>query len=121
VLLSQRDGTGYGDGAYEPPSGQLADRETIVETAVRIAAGAGIAIDPDRVTLGHVMHDLSGGRIAFFLAVGSWAGEPRTARWFPLADLPTNMLDRARVALRHHTAGSRFSTYPAFGPAHLAS
>jgi hypothetical protein len=31
------------------------------------------------------------------------------------------MLDRARVALRHHTAGSRFSTYPAFGPAHLAS
>jgi 8-oxo-dGTP diphosphatase len=126
VLLSQRANTGYGDGAYEPPSSQLADRETIVETAIRIASGAGIVVFPENVTLAHVMHDVSGGgRIAFFLAVASWEGEPDTARWFPLADLPTNMLDRARVALRHYADGLRFSTYPAFGPAtsatHLAS
>jgi 8-oxo-dGTP diphosphatase len=122
VLLTQRDGTGYGDGAYEPPSGQLADRETIVETAVRIGANAGIVIESDAVTLAHVMHDVSGGgRIAFFLAVPQWEGEPATARWFPFGELPTNMLDRARVALRHYAAGLRFSTYPAFGPAHLAS
>ena len=126
VLLSKRANTGYGDGAYEPPSGQLADRETIVETAIRIGAGAGIAISPESVTLAHVMHDVSGGgRIAFFLAVSGWEGEPETARWFPLSDLPTNMLDRARVALRHYADGMRFSTYPAFGPAtspaHLAS
>jgi 8-oxo-dGTP diphosphatase len=122
VLLTQRDGTGYGDGAYEPPSGQLADRETIVETAIRIGSRAGIVFEPENVTLAHVMHDVSGGgRIAFFLAVAGWAGEPAAARWFPSGDLPTNMLDRARVALRHYDAGLRFSTYPAFGPAHLAS
>jgi 8-oxo-dGTP diphosphatase len=124
VLLSQRDGTGYGDGAYEPPSGQLTDRETIVETAIRIGDRAGLVVTPDSVTLAHVMHDVSGtGRIAFFLTVSEWDGEPDAGgvRWFPLSELPTNMLDRARVALRNYAEGTRFSTYPAFVSHHLAS
>jgi ADP-ribose pyrophosphatase YjhB (NUDIX family) len=131
ILLSQRANTGYGDGAYEPPSGQLAERETIVETAIRIAAGRGIAVAAEQVTLAHVMHDVSGGgRIAFFLDASPWVGEPTAdLHWFPFGALPTNMLDRARVALRDYSDGMRFSTYPAFAPpaspsiltAHLAS
>lgn len=123
ILLSQRANTGYGDGAYEPPSGQLAERETIVETAIRIAAGRGISVTAERVTLAHVMHDVSGGgRIAFFLDAAAWVGEPTPdLRWFPFGELPTNMLDRARVALRDYADGTRFSTYPAFASAHLAS
>jgi 8-oxo-dGTP diphosphatase len=126
ILLSKRANTGYGDGAYEPPSGQLADRETIVETAIRIAATTGILVSAEKVTLAHVMHDVSGGgRIAFFLATSGWQGEPEVredVRWFPLDELPTNMLDRAKVALRHYVDGMRFSTYPAFAPpAHMAS
>jgi 8-oxo-dGTP diphosphatase len=120
ILLRERANTGYGDGAYEPPSGQLADRETIVETAIRVACDeAGILIGPENVSLAHVMHDVSGGgRIAFFLATSGWEGEPTSPEvcWFPLGNLPTNMLDRARVALRNCTDGMRFSTYPAFGP-----
>src|SRR4249920_2792398 len=42
ILLRERANTGYGDGAYEPPSGELADRETIVETAIRVAMAAGV-------------------------------------------------------------------------------
>ena len=121
ILLRERANTGYGDGAYEPPTGQLADRETIVETAIRVAAAeAGIAIRAENVSLAHVMHDLSGsGRIAFFLTVSGWQGECASpdARWFPVGDLPTNMLDRSRVALRNYAEGMRFSTYPAFNPA----
>jgi len=120
ILLRERANTGYGDGAYEPPSGQLADRETIVETAIRVASDAGIVIGAENVSLAHVMHDVSGdGRIAFFLSVSGWAGRPTSAdvRWFPAGHLPTNMLDRARVALRNHADGMRFSTYPAFDPA----
>jgi 8-oxo-dGTP diphosphatase len=120
VLLRERANTGYGDGAYEPPSGELADRETIVETAIRVASAAGIVIGPQNVSLAHVMHDVSGGgRIAFFLSVSGWTGRPASAdvRWFPVGDLPTNMLDRARVALRNYADGMRFSTYPAFVPA----
>jgi 8-oxo-dGTP diphosphatase len=120
ILLRERANTGYGDGAYEPPSGQLADRETIVETAIRVAWAAGIVIGPENVALAHVMHDVSGGgRIAFFLSVSGWTGQPTSpdVRWFPVGDLPTNMLDRARVALRNYAEGMRFSTYPAFVPA----
>jgi 8-oxo-dGTP diphosphatase len=118
ILLRERANTGYGDGAYEPPSGELADRETIVETAIRVASAAGIVIGVQNVSLAHVMHDVSGGgRIAFFLSVSGWTGQPVSpdVRWFPLESLPTNMLDRARVALRNYVDGLRFSTYPAFG------
>ena len=120
ILLRERANTGYGDGAYEPPSGELADRETIVETAIRVASAAGIAIGGENVSLAHVMHDVSGGgRIAFFLSVSGWTGQPASPDvcWFPAGDLPTNMLDRARVALRNYADGMRFSTYPAFVPA----
>ena len=86
ILLRERANTGFGDGAYEPPTGQLADRETIVETAIRVAsAEAGIAIQAENVSLAHVMHDVSGsGRIAFFLTVSGWQGEYTSpdARWF---------------------------------------
>jgi len=120
ILLRERANTGYGDGAYEPPSGQLADRETIVDTAIRIASDAGIVIGAENMSLAHVMHDVSGdGRIAFFLSVSGWAGRSTApdVRWFPAGHLPTNMLDRPRVALRNYADGMRFSTYPAFDPA----
>jgi len=123
IMLGRRANTGYGDGAYEPPSSRLDQRETIVEAAVRVAAAqAGITLDPVCVSLAHVMHDVSGaGRIAFFLTAGGWDGTPAAMEnysdldWFPLAALPANMIDRARVAVRNFAAGARFSTYPSFG------
>jgi 8-oxo-dGTP diphosphatase len=124
LLLGRRANTGYGDGAYEPPSGRLAERETLVEAAVRVAAAeVGMALDPARVTLAHVLHDVSGaGRMAFFLTADGWAGPTSESSasysdfgWYPLTDLPANMIDRARVAVRNYAAGARFSTYPAFG------
>ncbi len=117
ILLRERANTGYGDGAYEPPSGELIDRETIVETAIRVASEAGLVITEQDVALAHVMHDVSGsGRIGFYLSVSGWTGQPASpdARWFDVEDLPTNMLDRARVALRNYADGMGFSTYPAF-------
>jgi ADP-ribose pyrophosphatase YjhB (NUDIX family) len=129
LLLGRRANTGYGDGAYEPPSGRLAERETLVEAAVRVAAAQmGVALDPAGVSLAHVLHDVSGaGRMAFFLTADGWADEARPIPaeggtrsysdfgWYPLTDLPANMIDRARVAVRNYAAGARFSTYPAFG------
>ncbi len=123
VLLGRRSNTGYGDGAYEPPSSRLDERETVVEAAIRVAAAqAGISLSPSHVTLAHVMHDVSGaGRIAFFLAADGWEGEPGSAcasysdlAWFNAGDLPANMIDRARVAVRNYAAGIGFSTYPSF-------
>jgi 8-oxo-dGTP diphosphatase len=129
LLLGRRANTGYGDGAYEPPSGRLAERETLVEAAVRISADQlGITLAPAQMSLAHVLHDVSGaGRMAFFLTADGWPGESGQAPapagagsysdfgWYPLGDLPANMIDRARVAVRNYAAGARFSTYPAFG------
>ena len=132
LLLGRRANTGYGDGAYEPPSGRLTERETLVEAAVRVAAAqVEVALDPARVSLAHVLHDVSGaGRMAFFLTADGWAdggdgdkslvpltgaGSYSDFGWYPLTDLPANMIDRARVAVRNYAAGARFSTYPAFG------
>jgi 8-oxo-dGTP diphosphatase len=128
LLLGRRANTGYGDGAYEPPSGRLAERETLVEAAVRVAAAqVGIALDPARMSLAHVLHDVSGaGRMAFFLTADGWDGDTSQVPlagagsysdfgWYPLTELPANMIDRARVAVRNYAAGARFSTYPAFG------
>ena len=131
LLLGRRANTGYGDGAYEPPSDRLAERETLVEAAVRVAgAQVGIGLDAGRVSLAHVMHDVSGhGRMAFFLTADGWerpgdidaaarlagSGSYSDFGWYPLTELPANMIDRARVAVRNYAAGARFSTYPAFG------
>ena len=114
VLLGRRSNTGYGDGAYEPPSSRLDERETVVEAAIRVAAAqAGIALTASHVTLAHVMHDVSGaGRIAFFLIADGWDGAPGGAcasysdlAWFDVNELPANMIDRARVAVRSYAAG----------------
>ncbi|HEY3882964.1 MAG TPA: NUDIX domain-containing protein [Trebonia sp.] len=129
LLLGRRANTGYGDGAYEPPSGRLTERETLVEAAVRVAADQlGVALAPAQMSLAHVLHDVSGaGRMAFFLTAEGWPADPGPAPapagagsysdfgWYPLSDLPANMIDRARVAVRNYAAGARFSTYPAFG------
>ena len=76
------------------------------------------------------MHDVSGhGRMAFFLTADGWerpgdidaaarlagTGSYSDFGWYPLTELPANMIDRARVAVRNYAAGARFSTYPAFG------
>src|SRR6202035_4077240 len=108
--------------AYEPPSGRLAERETLVEAAVRGAADQmGSGVDPARVSLAHVPHSGRGaGRMAFFLTVDGWADEacqvPPVVQgtrsysdfgWYPLTELPANMIDRARVAVRNYAAGAR--------------
>ena len=132
LLLGRRANTGYGDGAYEPPSDRLAERETLVEAAVRVAAAqVGIELDSARVSLAHVMHDVSGARPDGVLpdrgrlgaaeadidAAARLAGTRSYSDfgWYPLTELPANMIDRARVAVRNYAAGARFSTYPAFG------
>src|SRR5438874_13651153 len=58
ILLRERANTGYGDGAYEPPTGELADGEAIAEMAIRVAAaGAGLALEAENVSLARGMHD----------------------------------------------------------------
>ena len=88
------------------------------------AAQVGVALDPARVSLAHVLHDVSGaGRMAFFLTADGWAddaspvppagaGSYSDFGWYPLTELPANMIDRARVAVRHYAAGAASPPIP---------
>ena len=60
---------------------------------------------PDRGRLGR----LTTGRAA---TTAGGSGSYSDFGWYPLTDLPANMIDRARVAVRNYAAGARFSTYP---------
>jgi ADP-ribose pyrophosphatase YjhB (NUDIX family) len=123
VLLGQRANTGYGDGAYHPPAGYLEEGESVVEALIRQAREEiGVTIHLRDVSFAHVMHNSSeDGEIALFFAVTKWTGEPAVMqpdrcselRWIPLLELPPDMIDYARVAIRHYLGGAAFSTYPA--------
>ncbi len=121
ILLGQRINTGYGDGAYHPPSGHLEEGESVIEALIReTKEEIGVTIYPDDISFAHVMHNASGGgRVAFFFTVSRWEGDPiniepdkcAKLRWFPLHELPEHMIGYARAALQGYVAGEAFSTY----------
>jgi NUDIX domain. len=102
ILLRERANTGFGDGAYEPPTGQLADRETIVETAIRVASAEAGDRHPGRERVARARHARRVRQRADRLLPHRvrLAGRVHLARrgWFGVGNLPTNMLDRSRVA-----------------------
>ncbi len=125
ILLLRRFNTGYEDGNYSVVAGHVDAGETVTQAAVREALEeAGVTLQPEHLQVVHVMNRKSNDeRVDFFVTVKSWSGEIQNRgldkcddlAWFPLAELPANMIDRARVAVRNFAAGGRFSTYPAFG------
>ncbi|WP_433444013.1 NUDIX hydrolase [Nonomuraea sp. CA-141351] len=107
VLLGRRKGTGYGDGLWHLPSGHLEAGESVTEAAVREAREeVGVAIDPDDLAFAHVMHRAPE-RVGLFFATREWTGDPYNAEpdkcseiaWWPLDDLPGDMVDYAAAAI----------------------
>ena len=122
ILLGRRQNTGFGDGAYHPPSGHVEAGESVLTAAAREAKEeVGVVIDPDHLELVHVLHNAaSGGRLAFFFAVDAWNGtitntEPDKCselRWFTTDQLPADdMIGYARQALQQYAVGTAVSTY----------
>ena len=121
VLFGRRQNTGFGDGSYHLPAGHLEAGESVVQALIREAKEEiGITIAPEFIEFSHVMHNSSGdGRIAFFFTVRQWDGTPENRepekcselRWFPLNDLPGQLIGYCRAALGHIAAGESFSVY----------
>jgi 8-oxo-dGTP pyrophosphatase MutT (NUDIX family) len=119
VLLGQRINTGFGDGCWHMPSGHGEAGESAVATLVREAKEeTGVVIDPDDVTLVHVLHHHTGTpRMALFFQVDLWSGEPVVTepdkcaawQWFPLRQLPEQMIPYGRQALQEYAEGVSYS------------
>ncbi|MFI5274251.1 MAG: NUDIX domain-containing protein [Ktedonobacterales bacterium] len=130
VLLLRRHNTGYEDGKYSVIAGHLDGDEDVKSAAVREAREeAGIHIDPADVEVVGVMHRRSlspraeDERVDFFVQVARWTGEIANAEpqkcdelaWFPLDDLPREVIPYVRHALERHKEhdqhGAWFESY----------
>ena len=121
VLLLRRANTGYEDGNYSVPAGHLDGGEEVKAAAIREAyEEAGVRIDPADLRVVGVMHRRSNDeRVDFFLAASRWSGAITNAEphkcdelaWFPLDQLPGNVIPYVRRALENVRRGVWFDSF----------
>ncbi|MEU6592806.1 NUDIX domain-containing protein [Streptomyces sp. NPDC046881] len=117
VLLSRR-GSPYGYGRWHLPSGKLDRGEPLHAGAAReLFEETGLTVDPDDLRLVHVVHhrqETEGERIGFFFEALAWEGEPVNREpdkclaltWFPVHELPDDIIEYPRAGLFGYLDGS---------------
>jgi 8-oxo-dGTP diphosphatase len=117
--MGLRKNTGFCDGMFHLPAGHLEDGETLVQGIIREAKEElAIEIANGDLTLVHVMHHNTG-RIAFFFEARTWTGDIKNNEpdkcerlsWFPLHQLPNEVVPYTRVALGLIEHGQRISAF----------
>lgn len=121
VLLLRRFNTGFQDGNYSVPAGHIDDGESAIETMIReTKEEAGITLDKEGIKMSHVMHRKSDAiRVDFFFTATSWTGEPSIQEpdkcdelaWYPLDNLPENVIPYVKSALDNTLAGVVYSEF----------
>ncbi|MDP3965698.1 MAG: NUDIX domain-containing protein [bacterium] len=121
VLLMRRKNTGWEDGNYGLAGGHVDGRETVTDAMVREAKEeTGISIARENLRVVHTMHRMSTNNIEYmdvYFTASAWKGEPGIAepdkcddiKWFPLAELPANILSYDRQAMEYIGKGVAFS------------
>lgn len=123
VLLSRRYQTGFEDGKYSLPAGHTEPGETFTTALIReIQEETGIILAPENVIVSHVMHRHSQyerNYVDVFYTVEQWTGTPENKEpekcddlsWFPIDDLPENIIPYVRQAIEHSLSGVFYSEY----------
>lgn len=120
VLLLRRYNTGWMDGMYSLISGHLDGNETVSDAMIREAFEEGkIKLDKDNLEPATVIHRKSPDQeyIDFFFVVKKWEGEPTIGEpdkcddlsWFPLNNLPDNLLPHVTQAVENYNKRIPFS------------
>ncbi|MFJ1756461.1 NUDIX domain-containing protein [Kitasatospora sp. NPDC088134] len=124
VLLTRRAGAVYATGLFHLPSGHIdGPHEDAVQALIREAREeTGVVVDPDSVRHAVTVHHRGPGgnsRIGLVFEVLRWGGEPAIMEpdlcdamgWYPLADLPAQMVAYCRAALDAYRAGRHFAVH----------
>lgn len=111
VLLLMRQNTGYEDGKYHLPSGHVEKGESFVSAAIReTKEELGVDITSCQLRFGTVIdRALQHGRLSLFFLCNAWSGQPGNRepakcsyiRWYPVDDLPENIIPFVRNAIRN--------------------
>lgn len=113
ILLQKRKNTGYMDGYYDfGASGHVENKETMKTALIREAQEEiGIKIDTKDVEFVTMVHDIRK-NIYYngYFKVTKWEGELRInesdkieeIKWFDLDDLPNNIIDNRKEAIRNY-------------------
>lgn len=121
ILLLKRANAGWLDGYWGMPGGSLEKDESLAEaTARETQEEVGIQINPKDLELVHMMHIRRGGRKDFFgfmFLAHVWKGEAANGephkcsevRWFPINDLPLNVIPQTLEAYKLAQKGIRYS------------
>lgn len=121
ILLLRRYNTGYEDGNYSVIAGHLDGGEDVKQAMIREAyEEANIEISPADLQIVGIMHRRAKDeRIDFFLAAQHWRGELRNNEphkcdelaWYPLTDLPENVIPYVHQALKNYREGRWFDSF----------
>ncbi|RAL25951.1 NUDIX hydrolase [Thermoflavimicrobium daqui] len=121
ILLLRRFNTGYEDGNYSVVAGHLDGGETVIQAAIREAKEeAGVDLKEENVEIVGVMHRKAGDeRVDFFAVVKNWEGEIQNLephkcddlRFFPLNDLPTNIIPYILRAINNYKEDQWFDSF----------
>ena len=128
IFLLRRFNTGWMDGKYTLPAGHIEENETVRQATIReTEEEAGIKIKNGDLRCVHVMHRYSlqpSGvsvrvYIDFFFTVDGFIGIPAAierersdrGEWFPLDNLPDNILLYVKVAIENYKKNIPYSEF----------
>ena len=121
ILLLRRANTGYEDGNYGLVAGHLDAHESLTHAAIREAKEeSGVDIEPKDLELKTTMHRRQDDeRVDFFFEVKKWSSEPTNTEpdkcddlsWFPLNELPTNIIPYIKQAIDCYRRGIIYSEF----------
>ncbi len=121
VLLHRRANTGYQDGKWDfAGSGHVDEAETAMQAVVHeCEEELGIHVETRDLTFAHVSHRLSKERTYYdlYFIVERYGGTPSIMepgkstelRWFPVGDLPEDMIGVRKSALENYRAAKHYS------------
>ena len=121
ILLLRRHNTGYEDGNYSTVAGHVERGEQLKTAMIREAREeAGIEMAPADLEVVGAMHSMTDKEyIDFFLKASEWIGQVRNMEpqncsdltWFPIDDLPDNIIPYVRQAIENYRKGEWFSSF----------
>lgn len=124
ILLLRRQNTGFADGMYCMPAGCIEGGETVTHAMIREAwEEAGLILQPEWLKVSNILHRKQTSEnwesIVFFFTTTQHQGkienrEPDKCddlRFFPLNDLPDNLIPYVRKGLELSLKGVPFAEF----------